>query len=275
MAIRLSPASLTRYVLEQLEHVELGSGPERRLGAVALGANCLRMIRRDMRGIGRLIEAERLTQTDALSQVDDLTLELASLLYSSGAPHEVWRRWSGTYALGTSLLRRAQEAAKFAALGGEWALLSTLPPERAASKRVSERVVWALLIQESLDPTSVRAADAEDDAWLSLATSIPGGDHSATDKALKTIAQHWMAEGDWQTFHPRSAPDFEPSVCAAAALARRGGYRPENLSVDELQFLEPGLAEPEPTPLWPEVFVDSTQPERANGTVHNQRCHSS
>lgn len=95
-----------------------------------------------------------------------------------------------------------------------------------------------------------------DRAWLVLAKSIPEKDHGKTETALKVIADDWidLTEGDCMNFHPYSFPDFETPVCAAAALARRSGFIASSLNHDQYQFLEPGLATPEPTPLVSRYF---------------------
>src|SRR5206468_3997897 len=70
--------------------------------------------------------------------------------------------------------------------------------------------------------------------------------------ALSELARFWMLEDEeWDRFHPRSYPDFEPEVCAAARLARRRGYVPAHLDPEAARFLEPGLADGEPEPLPP------------------------
>jgi hypothetical protein len=74
---------------------------------------------------------------------------------------------------------------------------------------------------------------------------------------MESVEREFQDNEDWEVFHPRSAPDFEPEVCAAAAVARRSGYRPTALSGDVQRFLEPGLAEGEPEPLYPRL-VPST-----------------
>jgi hypothetical protein len=267
----LTTTSLTAFVVEEIGRLEPPTGPERRSGAVERAPNMLRIVRRDLRGIGRLLDAGRLSPDDALSQLSDLVLELTSLLYSAGAPHPVWRRWSGIYALGQRLQGHEPEAAKYAALGGEWALLEALADRPPRTKRVSELISWCVLRGQ---PSSIAAAarDEEDEAWLQLGASIAARDDSMTARALETIAQHWLGEGDWRAFHPRSAPDFEPAVCAVAALARRNGFTGQGLSADAREFLEPGLATAEPASLWPDEFSDLPH---ANGSVREQACLSS
>jgi hypothetical protein len=263
----LTSAALASYVLEQVKNLVVPQGPERRRGAVERAADVLRMVRRDIRGILRLVEAGRLRREDALTQLTELVLELTSLLFAAGADHRTWRHWSGMTALGFLLLPRPSDSAQYAALGGEWALLSEVPHGRPP-RRLADRVAWAVLLGQATDFTSRRKTDEFDRAWLTLASSIPRQDHPSTEQALKTIARHWLEEDDdWRDFHARSAPDFEPALCALAALARRNGLRPKTMTPDELAFLEPGLAEPEPVPLWPETFSGISVNGSAQGVV--------
>ncbi|MGB1251377.1 MAG: hypothetical protein ACPG8W_12220 [Candidatus Promineifilaceae bacterium] len=69
------------------------------------------------------------------------------------------------------------------------------------------------------------------------------------------IASGWLEEvEDWGVYSPGRYPDFFPVPCAAAALARRSGFMAQTLTEREVRFLEAGLAESEPRPLYPNRF---------------------
>ncbi|MBR8835450.1 MAG: hypothetical protein DSM106950_15865 [Stigonema ocellatum SAG 48.90 = DSM 106950] len=61
-------------------------------------------------------------------------------------------------------------------------------------------------------------------------------------------------EDEWMNFHPRSYPDFETPACVVAAIARHHGFTPTELTPEQYNFLEAGLAIPEPSPMFPNIF---------------------
>lgn len=194
---------------------------------------------------------------EASNHTTEASLEITSFLYSAGAEHLIWRRWSSLTAFGMFLRQEILQAAQYAAIGGEWDFLEVLSEKPApASNQISEQVLWTLLQRQPVSNIYRNATDDEDNAWLILASSIPSKDHRKTETALKSIANFWMEEdeGDWINFHPGSYPDFETPICAAAAIARHNGFTPTSMSSQEYSFLEAGLAIPEPSPLFPNVI---------------------
>jgi hypothetical protein len=180
----------------------------------------------------------------------DLCFEIASILFAAGAEHADWRWWARQAA--TSLLEYgdAQSAASWAVLTGDDGLVGKLPGAPEPGHRPKSVVWWlakALLSGQAdnnrPEASGVEPQDSVDAAWTKLARAIPVGDHPATNDALRTITDFWMGEDeDWQAFHPRSYPEFEPELNAAATLALRSGWAPVNWQQDALLFLEPGLA---------------------------------
>jgi hypothetical protein len=74
-----------------------------------------------------------------------------------------------------------------------------------------------------------------------------------TERALCDLVEWWWDEdeGDWVNFHPYSYPDYDAPLCAAAAIAKHRGYVPQNLPPDVMRYLEAGLADGIPEPLYP------------------------
>ncbi|MEV4755817.1 hypothetical protein AB0J86_11995, partial [Micromonospora sp. NPDC049559] len=112
-----------------------------------------------------------------------------------------------------------------------------------------------LLASASDEPHGLPDGDDVDRAWRQLLTAVPARDSATIDLALGTIAEFWIAEteGDWRFFHPRSAPDFDPEPCAAATIARRRGWGPRALTDEVCDYLDAGLADGFPDPLYPQL----------------------
>jgi hypothetical protein len=281
--VKLSYGTFHTFVEEELGRVEVPrGGQERRAGALEWADDVIKSARQNLGDVDDLYSEGSSSARDAAGQVTEITLELGSFLYAAGADHPVWRRWIGLAALGIYLtsamparsladlqtlypLRDVHEAAQYAALGGEWRLLGALPMARPPT--LQDRVLGKLARLES-EPSRQKEAngkaksgpgnahDDEERAWLRLAASIPAGDHQATEEALKELADFWMGEGedDWMRFHRGSYPDFEAPTCAVAAIARHHGFAPSSMTPEQYSFLEPGLATPEPAPLYPKYF---------------------
>jgi hypothetical protein len=179
----------------------------------------------------------------------DLSLELASLLFSAGAPHPQWRWWAAQAAGALLETGAAQSASVWATIAHDDALVDRLPEAPEPGARPA-RVVWWLATRGGRargDGDRAVASDGRDDsidaAWAVLAGSIPAANHAATDRALRTITDFWLDEDeDWEQFHPHFYPDFEPELNAVAALACKSGWEPTDWPPDALRFLEPGLA---------------------------------
>jgi hypothetical protein len=247
-----------RVLVEQeFARVTMPSGPShRRLGVNEYVEKVMAYIRRDLNEVERLLNEGQFDLQKAIASVVNLTLELTSLLYAANADHKAWRRWSSLTAFGMFLAGQIHDAAQYAVLGGEWAFLHALPAAPVVSKQLSARVLWQLVGGKPKPTLPLEENDEYDNAWLTLAHSIPAHNHHETEEALKIIADFWMEEtgGDWKNFHLRSYPDFETPACVAAALARHSGFEPTSLTFDQYSFLEAGLAAPEPPPLFPTYF---------------------
>lgn len=181
----------------------------------------------------------------------DRALELASYLYAAGAPHPQWRRWAAITAMGLALQGQFVDAGTYAAVAGEWDLIvrmRSLPPGRSSMPAQ----LWPLLTGE---PSLEMPIDGDDldQGWYCLVEAIRIGDHARSERALREIVEWWWEEdeGDWVNFHPYSYPDFDAPVCAAAAVAKRHGYVPRDLSPDVRRYLDAGLADGYPDPLYP------------------------
>ncbi|HYP21218.1 MAG TPA: hypothetical protein VEY08_14195, partial [Chloroflexia bacterium] len=281
--VKLSYGTFHTFVEEELGRVEVPrGGQERRAGALEWADDVIKRARQNLSDVDDLYSEGSSSARDAAGQVTEITLELGSFLYAAGTDHPVWRRWIGLAALGIYLtvatparsladlqtlypLRDVHEAAQYAALGGEWRLLGALPLARPST--LQDRVLGELARLES-EPSGRQESnskarsglgnthDDEERAWLRLAVNIPTGDHQATEQALKELADFWMGEGedDWMRFHRGSYPDFEAPACAVAAIARHHGFAPSSMTPEQRAFLEPGLATPEPAPLYPKYF---------------------
>lgn len=237
---------------EQLATVEAPAGPVRRIGVLDHVPSELELIRRDLDSVVAALAAG--IRTDRLESATGLARETASWLYAAGAPTPVWRRWAGLTGFGHLSQGDPLGACPYLVLGGEWACLAAvraMPPGRGSP---SARAVWFLATGQGT-PDELPDDDSVDLAWRTLLTAVPAGDQAAIDGALTEIAEFWIAEseGDWEFFHPRSAPDFDPEPCAAAALARRHGWSPDSLAPEVHRYLEAGLAEGEPEPLYPHL----------------------
>ncbi len=230
--------------------------PVRRQGIEAFALDMLPTVGRELKSIDKMDRSKPERLREAMCSLTDLSLELASYLYAAGAEHPVWRRWIALTAFGRYLTGSMLEAAMYATIAGEWKLLDTLPPVRLDQNHVSDQVIWKLIGGRPSPRLPVKGEDDYSEAWLQLGFTIPCKDHAAIERSLTLIADDWiqMSDGEWQRFEPKAYPNFEVNACAVAAIARRRGYRPSGLTEEQLDFLEPGLAEPEPAPLYPSQF---------------------
>jgi hypothetical protein len=244
------------FVAQEFEKITLPSAPSRRVGVSEHATNVIDYIQRDLNDIHCLISEESLTWENATQSIAELALETTSLLYAIGAEHPVWRHWSSLTAFGMFLQGKIIQAAQYASLAGEWNFLQSLQVTPIKSKQISEQVFWMLVKGNFTANLPETTSDEEDNAWLQLAKSIPARYHRQTEEALREIANFWMGEDEdeWMNFHPRSYPDFETPACAVAAIARYHGFTPISLSAEEYSFLEPGLATPEPSPIFQNIF---------------------
>jgi hypothetical protein len=242
-------------VVEAFGAIDTPTGPGRRVGAEAGVAWSLELIERDVAFVSRTPDAGESPTSEAVQLCSDICLETASELYDGGAPHPVWRRWAALAGFGMVLSGRYLEACPWLVLGGEWAGVAALgsrPPGESGT--VPQDALWTLATGRPVGTLAPEQADELDQPWFALLDSVPARAFRHAESALRSLADFWIGEDEeWEVYHPGSQPSFEPEVCAAAAVARHHGYVPDLLPADTLRFLEPGLARPEPPPLFPDL----------------------
>ncbi|WP_433348871.1 hypothetical protein [Micromonospora sp. CA-111912] len=247
--------TVERYVdllAAELDAVAAPPGPTRRLGVVDHMPSALDLVRRDLHAAAAELSFGK--EAGKLSFATDLARETASYLYAAGAEHRCWRRWAALTAFGHAINDQILAACPYAILGGEWCLLESMSPLTPESGPPSAIALWRLAINATATD-DLPDSDIVDQSWRTLLTAIPSGERTAIDQALGNIAEFWIAEseGDWEFYHPRSAPDFDPEPCAAAALARRYGWSPVSMAREVIRYLEPGLANGFPGELYPRL----------------------
>src|SRR5690349_19894232 len=77
----------------------------------------------------------------SLEYLEDYSVELMSLLYAAGSPHEIWRRWSSLVAFSQVLSNKHHTAALYAALGGEWAAIAEMPSSPVESADIENQII--------------------------------------------------------------------------------------------------------------------------------------
>lgn len=242
----LNAESYLSRLNDEVRVIEPPVAPARRIGVVDHIESSLLLIRRN---IGAIAEHP---STDDLDYGVYLAMETASYLFAAGAPTTQWRHWTSLAGLGFMLLKRYATACPFLVLGGERAALEAMQSVSAGRCSPSATALWQIAVAPG-NPGDLPDRDDFDCAWRDLVDAVPARDYDRVEKALNEVSSFWMleGEGDWELFHPGYAPDFEPEVCAVAAIAVRGGYRPRSMDIDVLRFLEPGLADGFPEPLFP------------------------
>ncbi len=224
--------------------LELPSGPERRRGASAAAGEVLKELATDVHAIDALRRDGAHDDTESTQALGELAVEITSLLYATGAPDVHWRRWAALAAEGLELDKRPEQALPYAVLGGRRGSLAALA---SPARTVSEIVLRNLVSGSATRPEPESHTNPAQDAWWTLADSIPGRQHDRTERALQCLADYWMGEDEaWEIFHPRQV-NLYPSESAVAAWARRHGYRPSGLSARALRFLHAGLTGGDPT----------------------------
>jgi hypothetical protein len=251
--VGLTDAEVVHRLLNRAHELYIPDAPRRRLGNDATFQLALSEIQTELAVIYRALTrpgTQRQVHGGGDDEVHrarvDYTLELASLLFAAGAPHPQWRWWAAQAANTLLAEGSAQSAAVWAVVAHDNSLLTHLPmaPEPGSHPA---RVVWWLATASAMRaPAQPRLVDEFDDfnaAWASLVYSIPARDHVVTGRCLREITDFWISEDDdWRNFHPRSYPDFEPELNAAAALARSSGWEPRAWPEDAVCFLEAGIA---------------------------------
>jgi hypothetical protein len=251
----LSYLTLHERVEMELSQTTIPNGLVRRLGADQYTDKVLPDFSRRLNSIDQLLEESIVDLSRATTMLASLVNEFTSFLYAVGASHDLWRHWSSLTGFGLFLSGEIHRAGQYSALGGEWEFLKVLPDRPVKSLQEADLVTWMLI---SGNPASElpKLQHEYSNAWLKLARSIPAKDHKTTEESLKAIADFWMEEtgGDWNNFCYGRYPVFETPICAVAALARHQGFVPTSLTSAQYSFLEAGLAEPEPPPMFPTLF---------------------
>jgi hypothetical protein len=244
-------------LLARSQRLDVSGATRRRSGTDAAFATALSDIRAELAEIRRFLTDEAGREEDTSEGDDavrrartDLSLELASLLFSAGAPHAEWRWWASQAAEAFLADGDAESAAVWALVAHDDGVVRRLPRAPAPGTRPGRVVWWLASAPVSESSGGIRSGgspslprDDVDAAWVVLTRSIPEADHRSTGRALRTITDFWMAEDeDWENFHPHYYPDFEPELNAVAVLARRSGWKPTGWPPVALRFLEPGLA---------------------------------
>jgi hypothetical protein len=232
-------------------------GLPRRTGVEEHMPDLLEGIGDDIRSVSAAVEKSRYSPEDALETGTHHALEMTSLLYASGAAHAVWRRWASLSAFGRFLLFATLDGLQCAILAQEWVVLDALPERRPDMNFVSEEVIWAV----ASDDRDFEPRHSDDDRmsleWLRLYDGIMSGDEKAVGFALHALIEIDADEfGDhWERYLPWDYPVFDPSLCSVVSLARRRNLMPRGLDDHDRWFLEPGLADEAPEPLftrwWP------------------------
>lgn len=169
--------------------------------------------------------------SDAITMLAKLVNEFTSFLYAVGANHNQWRHWAGLTAFGLFLSAEIHDAAKYAALGGEWEFLQVFPEQPINTQQNADKVTWALITGKPVS-TIMPSQDEYGNDWLMLFQSLRAKDYINTEKYLKSIADFWIEESgdDWNSFSYGRYPVFETPICAVAALARHQGFIPTSLT---------------------------------------------
>lgn len=251
----LNYSTLRERVTIDLLQTHIPSSLVRSLGADQYTDKVLPDFCRRLDSVDTLLAESIVDLSNATTMLASLLNEFTSFLYAVGASHDVWRHWSSLTAFGLFLSGEIHGAAEYAVLGGEWEFLKVLPDKPINSQQAADQVTWMLITGKPVS-TIPESQHEYNNPWLRLARSVPAQDHKTTEESLKLIADFWMEEtgGDWNNFCYGRYPVFETPICAVAALARHQGFVPTSLTSAQYSFLEAGLAEPEPPPMFPTLF---------------------
>jgi hypothetical protein len=248
-----TPDGYARQVVDAAAGLALPTGPRRRSAEESRFATSLPLIRDSVIWLTGSLRDGRVD--DALSHAYEISLEITSFLYAAGADHSSWRAWSALAAWGSTLRGDVPGAVPYAVLSGSWEHLGAFEVT-VAHESLGSEVVRSLALRTGVPMAGPGHPDRADEAWLLLAAAISRSDHARCEESLQALADFWTEEDEeWDVFEPRGYPCFDPWVCAAAALAREGGYRPRDLSGDARRFLDPGLA-----PQCPDPFAAGASP---------------
>ena len=257
----LSASQYLGLLAAEAAQIVLPAGPRRRVATGGAYQSVLDDAQRDLSLRQRYVAADGPNISPAERRDDaERAMELASLLYSAGAPHSSWRRWAALTSVGLLLAGECPaDAAVWAVLSRDRGLIHRLPPAVSVSKPHPAEIIHRLATRDRAggadDGPHQEPTDQFDRHWFELGRSIPVGDHRRIEAALRAISDHWIQElEDGDQFHAHSYPDFDPESNAAATLAAAAGWSPQHLDDAERAFLEPGLVPGEPEPLAPDLL---------------------
>ncbi len=189
-------------------------------------------------------------QSVDLAKYVDKAIQIGSTLYISGAPHLEWKMWLAYTAFGYCLHDEYDRARSYAVLANEWPFLKAIPYHEGSERDIADTIVAGLVGCDVRVPVKTNDS-AYDRAMLTLLHSIPNGDHQAIGAAFEVIGEFWVEMALYlQDPNPEYYPQFEPALCALATLAYRNGYRPDGLSEEVRQFLDPGFSELKDQPIF-------------------------
>lgn len=264
----IGPAQYVTRIRHELERLVVPAGPARRREVRDLGY-LLRVIRNGILWVDKAVSDGGYPTRDGAVAACERAREVTSLLYAAGADHDEWRHWSALSSFGLMLVAAGQngddgghlsQSIQYTVLAGEWELaaaMSQVPPPQF--ERYADYVVWALAVGRSdIELPSPGDNDDAADVWRSFADAMTRHNRNATTLALDTIADVQMdAFGDdWERFVAWEHPLFDLTAAAGAALARHRGLVTDHFSALSRRYLEPGLAAPEPTPLYPKEWTE-------------------
>lgn len=220
---------------------------ERRRGALERFEVCKSRIQRDLSVLPDLAQKEK-SEASFTRTYTRLSMEICSLLYAAGSGHDEWRYWAALTATGYFWQNKLFDAAQFAAISYDWTLTDWIT-ERWTPKNDEEHAVRAALTGDQSWLQSKGATSDTLDAQLTSA--FLHQDYEATQNILVTESEFWKGEAstsmfgdgdDFLDFRDRTPPDFEPLLCAYAALLICAGHNPAYMPTEYAAFLEPGFA---------------------------------
>jgi hypothetical protein len=248
-------------VRREIDFLTVPLGPPRRTG-ISDPEYTLRTTRNGIVWVDDSVSDGSYSLAEGISAACERSREMTSFLYACGAPHKQWRHWAALSAFGLLLMAgevaldrdELAQAVQYGVLAGEWQLtaaLSDVEPPRF--ERYAERVVWTLAVGRTSIESPPENEDTTD-AWWSFGNAVIERHSRATVLALDTIAEvHMVTVGaGWRRFLPWTHPLFDLEAGAGAAIARNRGLVAEKDFPEPIRrYLEPGLVDGVPTPLYP------------------------
>lgn len=174
----------------------------------------------------------------AINNLSDLVLEYCSNLYAFGAEISLCKQWLSLYA-GLSYFRKDYfDAAVFAVIAEEFAIVKMIPDEMLNSRQTPEQVFWKLLEKPLRYPltSDIHAYQGIFKEYCKMLKDIPAGDSKSLDNSFKNIAQYYFEDGWTNKYEFKQFPLFEPVICSLFSYAVRKGYSPGGFSAKEKIF---------------------------------------